>query len=58
MVAVVISLGAPGSVTQPIWESQTNSERSLSSYGYLFEGLQILSEILGMYTNNKNTFHV
>jgi len=58
MVAVVISLGAPGSVAQPMWESQTNSERCLGSYGYLFGGLQIVSEILRMYTSNKNTFHV
>ena len=45
----MISLGAPGTVAQTIWESQTNSERCLGSYGYSVEGLQALSEILLMY---------
>jgi len=55
MGVVVKSLGAPGTVAQPMWESRTNSERCLGSYGYSFEGLQVLSEILRMYTSNKNT---
>jgi len=54
----VKSLEAPGTVAQPMQESQTNSERCLGSYGYSFEGLQALSEILPMYTSNKNTLHV
>jgi len=49
MGAVVISSGAPGTVTQPMRESQTNSERCLGPYGYSLEGLQALSEILWMY---------
>jgi len=49
MGAVVISLGAPGTVAQPMRESQTNSERCLGPYGYSLEGLQALSEILRMY---------
>jgi len=58
MGAVVKSLGAPGTVAQPMRESHTNSERCLGSYGYSFGGLQVLSEILRMYTSNKNTLHV
>jgi len=54
----VKSLGAPGTVAQPMRESHTNSERCLGSYGYSFGGLQVLSEILRMYTSNKNTLHV
>jgi len=45
----VISLGAPGTVAQSMRESQTNSERCLGSYGYSFEALQALSEMLLMY---------
>ena len=58
MGAGLISLGAPETVAQPMWESQTNSERCLGSYGYSFKGLQVLSEILQMYMSNKNSFHV
>jgi hypothetical protein len=47
--AVVISLGAPGTVAQPMQESQTNSERCLGPYGYSLEGLQVVSENLLMY---------
>jgi len=50
MGVVVISVGPPETVAQPMWESQTNSERCLSSYRYSFEGLQALSEIVLMYT--------
>ena len=46
---VVISLGAPGPVAQPMRESQTNSARCLGSDGYSFEGLRVVSEILLMY---------
>ena len=49
MGVVVISLGAPETVAQPMRESQTNSERCLGSYGYSFERLQALSEILLLY---------
>jgi hypothetical protein len=49
MGTVVISLGASGTLAQPMWESQTNSERCLGSYGYSLEGLQALSKILLMY---------
>jgi len=45
MGAVVISLGAPGTVAQPMQESHNNSERCLGSYGYSFEAL---SEFLQM----------
>ena len=45
----MISLGAPGTVAQPMRESQTNSERCLGPSGYSLEGLQALSEILQMY---------
>jgi len=45
----VISLGSPGTVAQPMRESQTNSERCLGTHGYSLEGLQALSEILWMY---------
>jgi len=58
MGAVLISLGAAGTVAQPMRESQTDSERCLGSYGYWFEGLQALSENLRMYTSNKNTLHI
>jgi len=58
MGAVVIRLGAPGTVAQPMPESQTKPERGLGSYGYSFEELQGLSEILRIYTSNKNTLHV
>jgi len=51
--AVVISWGAPGTVAQPIWKSQTNSERCQHSYGYSFRGVQALSEIHQMYTRNR-----
>jgi len=47
--AVVISLKAPGTVNQPMWESQTHSERCLGPYGYSLEGLQALFEFLRMY---------
>jgi len=40
MEAVVISLGAPETVAEPMQEAQTNSERCLGSDGYSFEGLQ------------------
>ena len=49
MAAVVICLGEPGTVAQPMRESQTTSGRCLGSYGYSFDGLQELSEILPMY---------
>jgi len=49
MGAVVISLGAPGTVAQPMQESQTNAERCLGSDGYSLEGLHALSEILLVY---------
>ena len=58
MDAVVISLGAPETVAQPMRESHSNSERCLGWYGYSFEGLQALSEILLMYWSNKNTLHI
>jgi len=38
--AVVVSLGALGTVTQPMRESQSNSERWLGTYEYSFEGPQ------------------
>ena len=49
MGAVVISLGAPGTVAQPMRESQTNSQRCLGPYGYSLEELQALSGILQIY---------
>jgi hypothetical protein len=49
MGVVLISLGAPGTVAQPMRESQTNSERCLGPDGYSLEGLQVVSEILRMY---------
>jgi len=56
--AVVKSFRAPGTVTQPIQEFQTNSERCLGSYWYLFEWLQTLSEIFRICTSSKKTLHV
>ena len=58
MGVVVISLGAPGTDTQPVRESQTNTDRCLGSEGYPFEGLQAVSEILWIYGSNTNTLHV
>ena len=49
MGVVVISLGAPVTVAQPMQESQTNSERCLGLYGYSFEELQAVFEIRLMY---------
>jgi len=46
-------VGAPGSVTEPMWESQTTSERCLGLYGYSYGGLQKLSETLRMYMSNR-----
>ena len=43
------SLGAPGTVAQPMRESRTNSERCLGPDGYSLEGLQSVSEIIQMY---------
>jgi len=56
--ADVISLGARGTIVQPIRESQTNSERWLGSYGYLFKGLQGVSDDLWMYMTNNNALHI
>jgi hypothetical protein len=48
MSAVGITLGAPGTIAQPMRESQTNYERCMGPYRYSFQGLQGLSEILLM----------
>jgi hypothetical protein len=39
MGAVVICLGAPGTVAQRMRESQTDPKRCLGPYGYSLEGL-------------------
>jgi hypothetical protein len=58
MKVVVKCFAAPGTVTQPMWESRTNSVRFLGAYGYSFKGLQVVSVILQMYTSNQNTAHI
>jgi len=42
------TLGAPGSVTKPTQESQTNSERCLGC-----DGMQAIAEVLRMYTSHR-----
>jgi len=58
MGAVVMRLGAPGTVAQQMREFQTNSARGLGSYVYSFKEWQVLSGNIRMYTRNKNTLHV
>jgi hypothetical protein len=47
------TLGTPGSVSELMWKSQTNSERGQGSYRYSCRGLQVLSETLRMSTSNQ-----
>jgi len=47
------TLGAPGSVPEPMWESQADSERCLGSYGYSLRGLHVESETLQRYMSNQ-----
>jgi hypothetical protein len=58
MGVVVKCLEGPGTVSQSMGKSHTNTERCLGSWGYSFKELQALSDIFQMYTNNKNTIHV
>jgi len=56
--AVVIGLGAPATVTQPMRDCRTISERCLGPYWCSLKRRQELSEILWMYMSNKNTPHI
>jgi hypothetical protein len=47
------TLGAPGSVGEPMRKSQTNCERFQRWYSYSFGGLLVLSENLRMSTSNR-----